>query len=134
MFLMNIEITCKNSGSNLRDWTRYWDLKIFRIWDFTQLDENQQISTLLNFYSRLLAIDFMTDLQRAIFLNLLMNFSLIVGNLSLPAPAGKRTFYLKSRIPLPCQTWSSCTKNLESLRFKFLNSHVLFLTPNSNKN
>ena len=76
-----------------------------------------------------LAITFMADLQGAIFLNLFMNLE----TCSLPASTGKWTFSHKVRIQLPCQPWSLCKKNLESIKYQFLNSPLLFLTPYSNK-
>ena len=50
------------------------------------------------------------------------------GNLSSPASTGKWTFSHKVRIQLPCQprAWSSCTKNLESIKYLFfLLHHIL---------
>ena len=40
---------------------------------------------------------------------------------------------LAMRIYLSCQPWSSCKKNLESIKCQFLNSPPLYLTPYSNK-
>ena len=81
-----------------------------------------------------LAKAFMAYLQGAIFPNLFMNFSLIVGNLS-PASFKWQTniFSPKIRIHLPPQSSSSCTKNLESIKCQFLNYLLLFLTQYSNK-
>ena len=65
----------------------------------------------------------------AIFLNLFMNLQ----TCSLPASTGKWTFSHKVRIQLPCLLWSLCKKNLESIKYQFLNSPLLFLTSYSNK-
>ena len=81
-----------------------------------------------------LAMAFMADLQGAIFPHIFMNFFLIIGNLTTTSFNWQTNLSHKVRINLPCQPWSSCTKNLESIKCQFLNSSLLFLTPYSNNN
>ena len=141
---INMEITCKNSGSNLKHWARFWDLKIFRKWDFARLysQKTTKHTQFLRYRAHLLAMAFMGSFFGHSFHGtpggdptLFMNFSLIVGNLSPAslASTGKRIFFHKARILLCCQPWSSCTKNLENIKWQFLNSPVLFPSPYSIK-
>ena len=139
---INIEITYKNSWSHLKNWARFWDLKIFRIWDIAQ--KNQR--NLFNFqdiwflflpwlsWAHLLAMAFMADLQGVILPNLFMNFSLVVEHLSLASfnwqtnilSQGKNSPALPALVIL-------YKKNLESIKCQFLNSPLLFSIPYSNK-
>ena len=84
-------------------------------------------------WAHLLAIAPMADLQWVIFPNLFMNFSQIVGNLS-TASFNWQTNILSQGKNSTCWPWSSCTKNLENIKCRFLNSPLLFLKPNPTKN
>ena len=46
-----IEITCKNSESNLKNWARFWDLNFFSNCDFTRLDSRKSTHSILKIQS-----------------------------------------------------------------------------------
>ena len=41
---ISIEITCKNSGLNHKNWARFWYLKIFKILDFAHRDSKSHVT------------------------------------------------------------------------------------------
>ena len=119
-----IEIKCKNSWSNLINRARFWNLKFVRICDFTRIDSQKSPSLpqFLRYRAHLLAMAFMADLQGAIFPNLVINFSLIVGNLS-PASFNWKINILsqgKNSTALPAM--AILYKNLKGIKCQFLNS------------
>ena len=80
-----------------------------------------------------LAMAFMACLQGAIFPNLFMNFSLIVGNLSSASFKWQTNIFSQDKNSPATPVQFILYKNLESIKFQFLNSLILFLTQYSNK-
>ena len=81
---INLQISCKNSGSKLKNWAGFRDLKNFRIWDFAWLDERRstKLAQFFIYRAHVFEMAFMAGLQGAIFPSFLRNLSVRVGNLS----------------------------------------------------